>query len=301
MVGTAPIGAVLTLLLLLTGCSSPAPAVPPPPGYQARLTRTDQDISAAFDAIDHAPDLPTLARTVLAAAGTVSAASQWLASGGPTPASAARTNDALTATLRQFADELAYLSQQVNQQVICTGSTALNAITTAPSMAALRAEAGALGTPAGAGYRWGGFLPAPRDQVDARMPSGRLVVDRRTGPPGNGVLRVRDDGDTDAVVTLARGGAVVVEVAVRAGQSTQLTGVPDGSYDVYYLTGTDWDDVAHMFGRRCEFHRFTDPSTFSSNPVPGGTAYTSASITVSTTTGPDAPDASAVAPDSLPR
>lgn len=303
MTRSAAAGAVLALVLLITGCGAPGSAVlPRPPGYQARLDRTDHDIASAFTAIDHSSDPTSLASTVLAAAGTVSAASQWLASGGPVPPSARQANDALSGTLGHFATELSYLAQQIDQQVICTGSTALGAITTAPSMAALRSESGALAAIPGGGYDWGAFLPAPRDQSDARMPTGRLVVDRRTGPPGNGVLQVSDNGDADAVVVLARGGSTVLEVAVQAGQSAQLTGIPDGSYDVYYLTGTDWDDVVHMFGRGCQFHRFATPSTFTSAPVPGGTSYTTQNITVTAGTGGDeAPDASAVAPSALPR
>jgi hypothetical protein len=318
-----PIGAVLALLLLFTGCSSVSPPAPPPPaGYQDRLTRTDRDISTAFDAIDRAPNLPVLTNAVLAASGTVSAAGEQLASGGPTPASVSAQNDSLVAGLRQFGYELAYLSQQINLHVICTGSTAMNAITTAPSMAALRTASAALAAPSGGGpgYDWGGFLPAPRDPLDARMPNGRVVVDRRGPAAGtaNGVLEVHDEEDNDAVLMLARGGATVVSVAVSAGQSTRLANIPDGVYDLYYTTGRDWDDVVRGFGRRCDFERFTSPTSFSSRAVSGGTAYTVQSITLRgttaestggspapTTASPGAPgeasDTAEVPPDGLPR
>jgi hypothetical protein len=309
VVPVAVLAAALGLLAApaLAGCAGPAPVTaPPPPGYAQRLATTDHDISAALDTVDTTNDPAALARAVLDAAGVVSASSQRLATGGPVPPSVAAANDALSGTLSRFAGELAYLAQQINQQVICTGSTADNAITTAPSMAALREEATRLaepppGVPA---FHWGAWLPAPRDQMDARMPSGRIVVDRRPGAPGNGVLKLTDDGDTDALLTLAQNGRTVVEIAVRSGESTQLGGIPDGQYDVYYRTGTDWDDVAHDFGRQCQFHRFTAPSTFTSHPVPGGTAYTVQSITVSTTDAPDGqddPGVSAVQPDGLPR
>ena len=292
-------GVLLGLVLVIAGCSSAGPsALPPAPGYQARLDRTDHDIAGAFSAIGHAKDPSSLADSVLAASGTVNSASQWLASAGPVPQAAVPTNNALVGSMGQFATQLSFLSNQISQQAICTGSTALGAITTAPSMNALRTEAGQL---AGFGYHWGAFLPAPRDQSDARMPTGRLVQDRRSGQQGNGVLRVTNNGDTDAVVTLAKGGNTVVGIAVQAGQSTELDSIPDGSYDVYYLTGTDWDDVVHMFGRGCQFHRFTGPSTFTSTPVSSGTAYTVQTITVSTTSGDDAPDTSTVQPDGLPR
>jgi hypothetical protein len=301
----AAIGAALALILMAIGCSAapPGPALAPQPtGYQDRLAGTDRDISAAFDAIGRVPDLPTLTRNVLSAAGVVGAAGERLATGGPVPAQAANANNDLVTALHRFATELAYLSQQINLHAICTGSTALGAITTAPSMPALRQAAAALAD-AGAegGYQWGDFLPAPLDQVDARPANGRLLVDRRTGPAGNGALEISDNGDADAVVILASAGRTVLSVAVRAGASTRVDGIPDGGYDVYYLTGSDWDDVVGTFGRHCDFHRFTDPSQFSSRPVAGGTAYTVKSITVQPDGADSPPNVTEVEPDGLPR
>jgi hypothetical protein len=295
---------IALVAVLAVGCGTDTgPAqLPPPPDYPARLARTDHDIAAAFDAIERAPDQPTLANTVQDAASTVSSAQQWLASGGPVPPSLAEINGSLTDALGKFATELTFLSQQINEGEICSGSTAMGAITTAPSMAALRDASGHLAQPpgGGAGFDWGGYLPSPRDQTNARMPTGRLVVDRRPKPPGDGVLQLHNEGQTDAVIILARAGSTVVEVSVRAGESTRVDGVPDGSYDVYYLTGTDWDDVVHGFGRQCEFHRFTGPSTFTSSPAPDGTSYTEETITVRTTDSSDA-GVTAIQPDGLPR
>ena len=275
---------------------------------QDRLSRADRDISTAFDVVGHAPDLPTLTRTVLSAAGVVSAAGEQLAAGGPVPPAAADANNALVAALHQFANELAYLSQQINLHTLCTGSTALSAISTAPSMPALREASAALsaakgnaGGGGGGGYDWGGFLPAPMDQANARPANGRLMADRRAGAAGNGVLEVSDNADADAVVILASAGRTVLSVAVRAGASTRVDGIPDGGYDVYYLTGSDWDGVVGIFGRHCDFHRFTDPSQFSSQPVAGGIAYTVKSITVQTTGTDSPPNITEVEPDGLPR
>jgi hypothetical protein len=300
---------LVTAALALAGCSSGPPGgaaggapggVPAPPGYPDRLSRTDHDLSTAFNGISRAPDQPALAQAVSAAAGAVSSAGQWLSSGGPTPEPLTKTNDALSGTLGHFADELAYLSQQINQQVICTGATAMGAISTAPSAVALRAEADQLAHPPGGGpgYRWGEFLPAPKQQTNTRVPNGQLVVDRRNPAGGNGVLQVSNEGDDDAVIALARGGSTLLEVAVRAGQSSEVDGIPDGSYDVFYLTGTDWDAMAHGFGRQCEFHRFTGPSVFNSTPVPDGVSYTEQTITVRTTT---SPDTAVIPPNALPR
>ncbi|WP_028936603.1 hypothetical protein [Pseudonocardia spinosispora] len=317
MARTAWIGVVLGLVMTLVGCAGapPPPAPAPPVGYQDRLSRTDRDISAAFDGIARAPDLPALTQSVLGAAGVVSAASEQLATGGPTPIQMTGPNGELVAALRQFGYELAYLSQQINLQVICTGSTAAAAITTAPSMDALRAASTGIGTPTAdrPAFEWGGWIPAARDAVNARMPNGRVVVDRRAaGSPADGVLEVTDDEDVDAVLALSRQGKIVVSVAVGARKTVRLDGIPDGVYDLYYSTGTDWDDVVGAFGRGCEFHRFTDPTTFSSQALPDGTSYTVQTITLHTSrdepgaapedaAGAAADEAPEVPPTQLPR
>jgi len=319
MSGKAPHGAVLarvaalltlliSLLISVAGCTSPgaapssvagppaspAPSPATPDGYQVMLNQTNAQLSAALAAIGRAPTLAVLDQTVLSAAGVASAASERLTSSGPVPATVSGDNAALATGLRQFGRELAYLSQQIDLHAICAGPVALTAISTAPSMPGLRAVATSLGTlrsdrPA---FRWGGALPAAANSVEHRPRNGQVLVDRRAGPPGDGVLQVRDQGTKDGVVLLAKGGALVVSMAVNAGQSARLTGVPDGDYDLFYTTGRDWNGPLATFSRHCEFHRFTTPTSFSTSAVPGGSAYTVQSIVLDTGTdgaNPDSP------------
>ena len=302
MSGKAPHGAVLAmvaaLLISLAGCTSsgaapnsvaappasPAPSVATPDGYQVMLNQTNAQLAAALGAIGQAPSLAVLDQAVLSAAGVASAASERLTSSGPVPATVSGDNAALAAGLRQFGRELAYLSQQIDLHAICAGPVALTAISTAPSMPGLRAVATSLGTlrsdrPA---FRWGGALPAAANSVEHRLRNGEVLIDRRAGAPGDGVLQVRDQGVKDGVVLLAKGGALVASMAVNAGRSAQLTAVPDGDYDLFYTTGRDWNGPLATFSRHCEFHRFTTPTTFSTNAVPGGSAYTVQSIVLNT-------------------
>jgi hypothetical protein len=302
MSGKAPHGAVLAmvaaLLISLAGCTSsgaapssvtappasPAPSVATPDGYQVMLNQTNAQLAAALAAIGQAPSLAVLDQAVLSAAGVASAASERLTSSGPVPATVSGDNAALASRLRQFGRELAYLSQQIDLHAICAGPVALTAISTAPSMPGLRAVATSLGTlrsdrPA---FRWGGALPAAANSVEHRLRNGQVLVDRRAGAAGDGVLQVRDQGVKDGVVLLAKGGALVVSMAVNAGQSAQLAGVPDGDYDLFYTTGRDWNGPLATFSRHCEFHRFTTPTTFRTNAVPGGSAYTVQSIVLNT-------------------
>jgi hypothetical protein len=264
--------------------ATPAPPVDTPDGYQKLLDQTNDELAAALAAVGAAPSLAALDQAVLTAAGVASSASERLTSSGPVPATVSEDNAALAGTLRQFGRELAYLSQQINVQVICAGPTALAAISSAPSMPALRAAAASLGTPRGdrPAYHWGSALPPATDAPRMPLRNGAVLVDRRNGASGDGVLRASNDGGADAVLLLARGGAVVVSLAVTAGQSAQLDGVPDGDYDLYYTAGQDWNAALATFSRRCEFHRFTTPTTFRTNPVPGGSAYTVQSIALHT-------------------
>jgi hypothetical protein len=312
MSGKTPHGAVLALvaalLVVLTGCTSsgaapsavaapsasPTPSPATPDGYQVMLNQTNTELSAALAAVGRAPTLAVLDQSVLSAAGVASAASERLTSSGPVPATVSGDNAALSTGLRQFGRELAYLSQQIDLHAICAGPVALTAISTAPSMPQLRAVATSLGTmrsdrPA---YRWGGALPAAANSVEHRLRNGQILVDRRAGAAGDGVLKVRDQGTKDGVVLLAKGGALVVSMAVNAGQSATLSGVPDGDYDLFYSVGRDWNGPLATFSRHCEFHRFTTPTSFSTSAVPGGSAYTVQSIVLDTGTdgaNPDSP------------
>jgi hypothetical protein len=318
MSGKAPHGATLALaavllvtVLGLAGCSSgatpgaapasaAAPALPvsTPDGYQDMLNQTDSELSGALAAIGRAPSLDVLDEAVLSAAGVASAASERLTTSGPVPAPVSGDNASLATGLRQFGRELAYLSQQIDLHAICAGPVALTAISTAPSMPGLRAVATSLGTmrtdrPS---FRWGSALPAATNSVENRLRNGAVVLDRRAGATGDGELQVRDDGSKDGVVLLARGGSVLVSMAVTAGRSATLTGVPDGDYDLFYTTGRDWNAPLATFSRHCEFHRFTTPTSFSTKPVPGGSAYTVQSIVLNTGTDSAGPD-SAVDPE----
>jgi hypothetical protein len=286
---TSPVVAVVTLLLLLAGCARPAPPPPAPApdtpaGYQQLLDRTDQELAAAFADIGRADTPDVLEREVLAASGVASAAAQRLAGSG-SPPSVAADNVALANALGRFGYELAYLSQQISLHAICVGPTAVAAISTAPSMPALRAASAALAAarPDHPAYRWGAALPPERDAAaeEKPLPNGELVADRRDpARRGGGELEVHNEGTADAVVELASGGALVVSMAVTAGRSARLDGIPDGDYDLAYTTGRAWDAQLAMFSRYCAFRRFTTPTSLRSHTVPGGSEYMVQSVTL---------------------
>lgn len=321
----ALVGALFLLLsLLVAGCAlpagqpseqspnqpsgqPPAPSTPEPASYQELLSQTDQELAQALAAIGRAPNLDVLDRAVLTVAGVASSASERLAGSRLVPAPDVEDNTALADRLRQLGRELAYLSQQIHAQVICAAPAVLAEISTAPSMPGLREIAARLGTgtPDRPALRWGTALPPPTNVVETPLPNGALVTDHRApGERGEGALEVRNQGSEDAVVVLARGGAGLVSLAVSAGQSSRLSGVPDGDYDLYYTAGRGWDSGLGTFVRDCEFHRFTGPTSFSSGPAPGGLAHTVQTVTIQ-----DVPEGSSgsgegladVPPTALPR
>ncbi|HEY2203509.1 MAG TPA: hypothetical protein VGH99_03395 [Pseudonocardia sp.] len=293
----------------LVGCAAPVPppAAPPPPvstpgGYQAMLTETDRSIGDALAQVGRTPSLDQLAQQVLSTAGVVSAAGEQLRNSGPVPATVNQDNNTLIDGLHQFAEQLAYLSQQINGHAICTAPVALRAISTAPSTPGLRAVAGDLAAARGdrPAYHWGQSLPPAQDQTNRTLPNGAVVLDRRAGASGDGVLEVRNDGAADAVVMLSRGGSTLLSLAVSGGRTGRVDGVPDGDYDLFYTVGGDWDTGLSAFSRDCEFHRFTSPTTFTTRPAAGGSAYTIQTITLRGAAD-DSADTTQVLPDGLPR
>jgi hypothetical protein len=297
----------LALIVTVTGCARPAPpsrpSPPPAPlDYQSVLTETDRSIGQAFAEVRAASTPHALAQRVLDAAGAASAAGERLDNDDPGPPAVSRDNVELASGLRRLGRELAYLSQRIGQHAICTGPVALRAISTAPSMAELREVAADLANAHGdrPTYHWGEALPPAQDETHRGMPNGTVLLDRR-GARGDGVLEARNDGPLDAVVLLARDGAAVLSVAVSAGASTTVNGVPDGGYQVFYTAGSDWDRQLNRFGRQCEFHQVSGPTTFTTRPAAQGhTAYTVQTITIHGA-GAAAPDTVEVPAEALPR
>lgn len=139
------------------------------------------------------------------------------------------------------------------------------------------------------GYVFGLLAPLAAEEQNRRLPNGQLV--RPGSRTGRGQLTVDNGGNWDAVVTLAVDKRPAVSVYVRANAKHTVDGIRDGSYLVYYTTGTDWDAKARGFTRGCAFAQFNDSFEFVTTrtatqvqwdkwtitlqPVSGGTARTS--------------------------
>ncbi|MGH3812073.1 MAG: hypothetical protein ACRDUV_06400, partial [Pseudonocardiaceae bacterium] len=82
----------------------------------------------------------------------------------------------------------------------------------------------------------------------------------------------------DAVVKLVQGGSPVVSVYVGKGSETTVGKINDGSYELFYTSGIDWDGQLKTFTRSCLFERFEESVEFTTVPVQGGIKYTIQSI-----------------------
>ncbi len=124
--------------------------------------------------------------------------------------------------------------------------------------------------------------PTPRPTVTRRLATGTVI--KQTGARnGEGELTVENGLDLDAVAVLSRDDWLFA-VYIRNNSSHRLTGIPDGSYDLFFTLGEDWDAAQGAFTRRRDLSRFDEPFPFTStpttytvwsvtlHPVPGGTA-----------------------------
>jgi len=55
------------------------------------------------------------------------------------------------------------------------------------------------------------------------------------------------------------GQVAAIAIYVHAASSATVNDVPDGNYEVYIATGTDWDPVNHLFTRGCGFQKMDTP------------------------------------------
>ncbi len=130
--------------------------------------------------------------------------------------------------------------------------------------------------------------PPPGDQ-DRRLTNGQFV--RAGSRTGRGEMTVDNGGGDDAVVSLTMNKRSVYSVYVRKGSKYTVTGIRDGTYEIFFTTGADWDSQNQNFTRDRTFQRFDQTMTFTTTttaterrwstwnitlyPVVGGNANTS--------------------------
>lgn len=132
-------------------------------------------------------------------------------------------------------------------------------------------------------------LPPPRT-----LTTGTYVKNMTRN--GLGKLTIYNDGQLDAVIglrSLDRSKSALVYV--RSGANFTITGVPDGTYNVIYLRGSDYDKAKGEFTRDSSgWMRFEQTASFKTVSVSGGKQYSIITVRLSPASGGNA----TVVPDS---
>jgi hypothetical protein len=87
----------------------------------------------------------------------------------------------------------------------------------------------------------------------------------------------------------------MVTVYVQANAAYTLKNIHDGTYNVYYTAGTDWDPNRKLFTKSCEYQQFDNTLQFTTT----STQYTIWSLTMTPVVGGNA-QSSDVDPGSYP-
>jgi len=125
-----------------------------------------------------------------------------------------------------------------------------------------------------------------------RLPNGIIISSLIRNSVGLGTLEIDNGTDNDAVAKLInkKKNISVSTVYIQAKSKFTITKIPDGTYELYFQTGKDWNEKENKFLFHSSFSKFTDDFEYTTtdteysiyrvtlNPVIGGTAAT---ITVS--------------------
>ncbi|WP_214103025.1 hypothetical protein [Acrocarpospora catenulata] len=160
--------------------------------------------------------------------------------------------------LRSMRTSLGELRSGVDQRAYCTATAVMAGLGKSEGFTALR-EAGvdlaSLGD-----YPGGKVTVKPPKERNRSLSNGKLLRSSIRG--GRSKLTVRNDGKQDSVLTMMLGKRKAITVYVRKKSKATITNIKDGSYRVYFTTGTDYDSKKRAFTRGCDFVKFDDPVRF---------------------------------------
>jgi hypothetical protein len=97
-------------------------------------------------------------------------------------------------------------------------------------------------------------------EQDRRLDNGQLV--RPGSRTGRGELTIDNGGDKDAVISLAMNKSPAFSGYVRNSSKYTVKGIRDGTYEIFFTTGVDWDSQNRTFTRDRTLQRFDDTTEF---------------------------------------
>jgi hypothetical protein len=117
-------------------------------------------------------------------------------------------------------------------------------------------------------------------QISPRsLPNGTVLAP--PDPQGYGTLKVDNGTDRDAVVKVIdpQTSQLVGSFYASASQQSELQNIPDGTYEIIFTLGTDWDKAASTFTQNISYSRFgSTPEYTTRERVEGNTVYTDTSV-----------------------
>ncbi|GGK87945.1 hypothetical protein Ppa06_52990 [Planomonospora parontospora subsp. parontospora] len=238
--GTSPGGPVAS--------ATPSPSALTAEAYRAELQQARGPVRDALRKVADTGGLKNLDKRIGQAATAVSEAASRLETLAAPPELAVQHATYLDA-LRTFGAALDGARPDVLAQETCTGPAVLTKLDRAGDLADMKEAAAAL-----TGYPADVVSVKAAKQKTRRLSNGKIIQsESRTG---RGSMKVHNGGSRDAVVVVMRGKKKAFSLYVRKKAKATVPGVRDGSYRVFYTTGTDWDSGAKAFTRSCVFTEF---------------------------------------------
>lgn len=108
----------------------------------------------------------------------------------------------------------------------------------------------------------------------------------------NGLCRldIINNGADDAVAYMSTmEKEIVAAVYISGGDFFNLTGIDDGSYELYFRQGKSWNATTGKFDRNATNSRMEEPLTFETQKTPEGVRYTWGQVTLE-----EVPDGNAI-------
>ncbi|MFC1415931.1 hypothetical protein [Streptacidiphilus cavernicola] len=281
--------AALTVTALLAACGGgggspgpvaatlPKPSTSPPTyltdaQYAAQLAAIDKPVSAALAKIAAGGGWSTLTATSTAASGAAEKLKELAVSDAQSD-----DNSTLSQDLLALSTDLNALNSGSDGEgdKACAAAVPGVQVGRTASVTALAADVGRL---AASGRATGLTVPKFPKQQNRTLATGTYL--RNTDCTGNGKLTIENGSSGSAVVTLKRNGARSFAVYLRKNGKFTVKGVRDGSYTVYFATGTDWDAKHRGFTTGCDYEKFDKSLSFTTKYTSSYVEYTTYTISL---------------------
>ena len=265
--------------VVVTPSASPTPRpTPTTPPYGPILAEAIAPLDAALAKLPESGDLTAFGAALEDVRARATSGSAELED-AVEPAAASTAHRQLLVALDALAEHITKVQGEISHRTLCAGSAALARFGQGEALTTLPAALQAL---AAAGYPATLTVPKTGELQQRSLDNGTLV--REGSRDGEGELTIDNgDGGSDAVVSLAKGGKSVHSVFIAKGKTAKVKGIEDGTYDIYFAGGVDWDSSTKAFTQNCDFSKFDDTMTFETTST-----YTTWEITLQAAVGGNA-------------